>query len=174
VNHATLAGHTFQHELQVAVDSELPESMDANRVDYQNWCDTDQFPNNINELVGVMLIILKAGGFKSGGINFDARRRRNSIHPGDLFYAHICGIDIFARALIIKDNILSKSAYKKLCAERYASFDKSKGKEFEEGKLSLEYLRNYAAENGEPEINRGKQEFYQLIIDTYYLTKFLN
>src|SRR6478735_866783 len=121
VNHATLAGHTFTHELQVAADAGVLGSMDANRGDYQNGWDTDQFPNNINELVEAMLIILEAGGFKGGGINFDAKIRRNSTDAADLFHAHIGGIDAFARALITADNILNKSDFKKLRKERYAT-----------------------------------------------------
>ena len=167
VNHATLAGHTFTHELQVAADAGLLGSMDANRGDYQNGWDTDQFPNNINELTEAMLVILEAGGFKSGGINFDAKIRRNSTDPADLFYAHIGGMDAFARALIIADNILNKSDYKKLREERYGSFDKGKGKAFEEGKLSLEDLRDLAVENGEPEMRSGKQEYFENIINRF-------
>lgn len=167
VNHATLAGHTFTHELQVAADAGLLGSMDANRGDYQNGWDTDQFPNNINELTEAMLVILEAGGFKGGGINFDAKIRRNSTDPADLFYAHIGGMDAFARALITADNILNKSDYKKLRKERYSSFDTGKGKEFEDGKLSLEDLRNYAIEKGEPEIISGRQEYYENIINRF-------
>jgi xylose isomerase len=167
VNHATLAGHTFTHELQVAADAGALGSMDANRGDYQNGWDTDQFPNNINELTEAMLIILEAGGFKSGGINFDAKIRRNSTDPADLFYAHIGGMDAFARALITADNILKKSDYKKLREDRYASYDKGKGKTFEEGKLTLEDLRNLAAENGEPEVRSGKQEYFENIINRF-------
>jgi xylose isomerase len=167
VNHATLAGHTFTHELQVAVDADLLGSMDANRGDYQNGWDTDQFPNNLTELVEAMLIILEAGGFKGGGINFDAKIRRNSTDPADLFYAHIGGMDTFARALIIADNILQKSDYKEIRQQRYTSFDGGKGKEFEEGKLSLEDLRTYAIENGEPETRSGRQEYLENIINRY-------
>ena len=167
VNHATLAGHTFTHELQVAADADVLGSMDANRGDYQNGWDTDQFPNNVNELTEAMLIILEAGGFKSGGINFDAKIRRNSTDPADLFYAHIGGMDAFARALIVADNILNKSDYKKLREERYASFDKGKGKAFEDGTLTLEDLRNLAIENGEPEVRSGKQEYFENIINRY-------
>ncbi len=167
VNHATLAGHTFTHELQVAADAGLLGSMDANRGDYQNGWDTDQFPNNINELVEAMLIILEAGGFKGGGINFDAKIRRNSTDPEDLFHAHIGGMDTFARALIIADEILQKSDYKKFRKERYSSFDSGNGKEFENGNLSLEDLRNFAAENGEPEIRSGKQEWLENLINRY-------
>src|ERR1700760_3623257 len=167
VNHATLAGHTFTHELQVAVDAGMLGSMDANRGDYQNGWDTDQFPNNINELTEAMLIILEAGGFGGGGINFDAKIRRNSTDPEDLFYAHIGGMDIFARALITADNILQKSEYLKLRKDRYSSFDSGKGKEFEEGKLSLEDLRSYAIENGEPKTISGRQEYLENLINRY-------
>src|SRR4051812_2910632 len=152
VNHATLAHHTFQHELQVAADAGMLGSIDANRGDYQNGWDTDQFPNNVYELTEAMLIILEAGGFGGGGINFDAKIRRNSTDPADLFYAHIGGMDTFARALLVADKVLQKSEYKKWRTERYSSFDSGKGKDFESGKLSLEDLRNFAAENGEPEV----------------------
>ena len=167
VNHATLAGHTFQHELQVAVDAGMLGSMDANRGDYQNGWDTDQFPTNINELVESMLIILEAGGFQGGGINFDAKRRRNSTDPADLFHAHIGGIDTFARALITADTILQKSEYTKIRSTRYASFDAGKGKDFEQGKLSLEDLRAYAVEKGEPNTISGQQELIENIINRY-------
>jgi xylose isomerase len=167
VNHATLAGHTFTHELQVAADAGLLGSMDANRGDYQNGWDTDQFPNNINELAEAMLVILEAGGFGGGGINFDAKIRRNSTDPEDLFHAHIGGMDAFARALIIADNILNRSDYKKVRKSRYASFDKAQGKQFEEGQLSLEDLRTYAIANGEPLTKSGKQEYMENIINRY-------
>ena len=167
VNHATLAGHTFTHELQVAADAGLLGSIDANRGDYQNGWDTDQFPNDINELTEAMLVILQAGGFKGGGINFDAKIRRNSTDADDLFHAHIGGIDTFARALLTADNILNKSDFKKLRKERYATFDGGKGKEFEEGKLSLEDLRTYAIENGEPAVKSGKQEYLENIINRF-------
>jgi len=167
VNHATLAGHTFQHELQVAADAGLLGSIDANRGDYQNGWDTDQFPNNINELVECMLIILEANGFAGGGINFDAKVRRNSTDREDLFHAHIGGADIFARALIVADNILQKSDYLKIRAERYASFDSGKGKEFENGKLGLADLRDIAAAAGEPATISGRQEFLENLINRY-------
>jgi xylose isomerase len=167
VNHATLAGHTFTHELQVAADAGLLGSMDANRGDYQNGWDTDQFPSDINELTEALLIILEAGGFKGGGINFDAKIRRNSTDPADLFYAHIGGMDVFARALITADAILQGSAYKKIRADRYASYDAGKGKDFEQGKLSLEDLRNIAVAAGEPATISGKQEFIENLINRY-------
>lgn len=167
VNHATLAGHTFTHELQVAVDAGMLGSIDANRGDYQNGWDTDQFPNDINELTEAMLIILEGKGLQGGGVNFDAKIRRNSTDQKDLFYAHVGGMDLFARALITADNILQKSDYKKIRADRYASFDSGKGKEFENGKLNLEDLRNYAAENGEPKTISGQQEFLENLINRY-------
>jgi len=167
VNHATLAGHTFQHELQVAADNGMLGSMDANRGDYQNGWDTDQFPVNLNELAESMLIVLEAGGFAGGGVNFDAKARRNSTDLEDIFYAHVGGMDAFARSLVIADNILQKSAYKKFRQERYASFDSGKGKEFESGKLSLEDLRNHAAASGEPRQLSGRQEWLENIINQY-------
>ncbi len=167
VNHATLAGHTFQHELQVAADANMLGSMDANRGDYQNGWDTDQFPVNLNELIESMLIILEAGGFVGGGVNFDAKTRRNSSDPEDIFHAHIGGMDAFARALIIADTILQKSAYKKFREMRYASFDGDKGKDFEAGKLTLEDLRAFAIANGEPKQISGKQEWLENIINQY-------
>jgi xylose isomerase len=167
VNHATLAGHTFTHELQVAADAGLLGSMDANRGDYQNGWDTDQFPNDLNELTEAMLVLLEAGGLKGGGINFDAKIRRNSTDREDLFYAHIGGMDTFARALVTADNILQKSDYKKIRTERYASFDSGKGKLFEEGKLTLEDLRAFAVENGEPAVLSGKQEYLENVVNRF-------
>lgn len=167
VNHATLAGHTFQHELQVAADAGMLGSIDANRGDAQNGWDTDQFPMHLNDLIESMLIILEAGGLTGGGVNFDAKTRRNSTDPEDLFLAHIGGMDTFARALIIADQILTHSPYKKFRKERYASFDSGKGKDFEEGNLVLEDLRNIAFANGEPTQISGKQEWLENIINQY-------
>ena len=167
VNHATLAGHTFQHELQVAADTNTLGSIDANRGDYQNGWDTDQFPNNVTELAEAMLVIIEAGGFKGGGINFDAKIRRNSTDPADLFYAHIGGMDTFARALIIADDILNKSDYKKIRTSRYASYNEGQGAAFEAGELSLEDLRAFALEHGEPKTISGRQEYLENIINRY-------
>ncbi len=167
VNHATLAGHTFQHEMQVAADAGLLGSMDANRGDYQNGWDTDQFPNNVYELTECMLVFLEAGGLKGGGVNFDAKIRRNSTDLEDIFYAHIGGMDTFARALIVADDVLQKSDYKKFRQERYSSFDSGKGKEFEDGRLTLEDLRSYAIEKGEPAAKSGKQEYLENLINRY-------
>jgi xylose isomerase len=167
VNHATLAGHTFQHELQAAADAGVLGSIDANRGDYQNGWDTDQFPNNINELTEALLVILEAGGLQGGGVNFDAKIRRNSTDPEDLFYAHIGGIDTFARSLIVADKVLSQSEYRKFRQERYASFDSGEGKAFEEGRLNLEDLRQYAIDNGEPAVRSGRQEWLENLINRY-------
>ena len=114
-----------------------------------------------------MLVFLEAGGLQGGGVNFDAKIRRNSTDPQDLFYAHIGGMDTFARALIIADNVLQKSDYRKFRKERYSSFDGGKGKEFEQGKLSLEDLRAYAIENGEPKTISGRQEWLENLINRY-------
>ncbi|NIG57273.1 xylose isomerase [Chitinophaga sp. Cy-1792] len=165
VNHATLAGHTFQHELQVAADAGMLGSIDANRGDAQNGWDTDQFPNSLNELIESMLIILEAGGFAGGGVNFDAKTRRNSTDLEDIFHAHIGGIDTFARAAIIAEKVLAQSPYKQFRKDRYASFDSGKGQEFESGKLTLEDLRNFAAANPEPKLISGKQEWLENIIN---------
>lgn len=167
VNHATLAGHTFQHELQVAVDGGMLGSIDANRGDYQNGWDTDQFPNDINELTESLLIIIQGGGFQGGGVNFDAKIRRNSTDPVDLFYAHIGGMDLFARALLIAEKILQDSDYTAIRTQRYATFDSGKGADFENGKLTLEELRQYAVEHGEPETRSGKQEYLENLINRY-------
>src|SRR5690554_5232845 len=167
VNHATLAGHTFQHELQVASDAGMLGSIDANRGDYQNGWDTDQFPNNINELTEAMLVILDGPGLQGGGVNFDAKIRRNSTDPEDLFYAHIGGMDAFARALMAAQAILDDGEYTRLRRERYASFNAGKGKEFEDGKLTLRDLYKIAQENGESPLTSGKQEMYENIINQY-------
>jgi len=167
VNHATLAGHTFQHELQCAADAGMLGSIDANRGDYQNGWDTDQFPIDIYELTEAWLVILEAGGFTSGGVNFDAKMRRNSTDLEDRFHAHIAGMDAFARALEAAHTILEKSPYKKMRKERYASFDSGDGASFEKGGMKLEDLRNYAAENGEPAKTSGKQEYIESIINQY-------
>ena len=167
VNHATLAHHTFQHELEVAAAEGMLGSIDANRGDYQNGWDTDQFPNNIQETTEAMLVFLKAGGLKGGGVNFDAKIRRNSTDMEDVFHAHIGGADTFARALLIADKILRTSPYEPLRIERYSSFDHGKGKDFEEGKLSLKDLYQLAHENGEPSLKSGKQELFENIINQY-------
>jgi xylose isomerase len=167
VNHATLAGHTFQHDLQVAADAGMLGSIDANRGDAFNGWDTDQFPIDLYELVEAMLVILEAGGYQGGGTNFDAKIRRNSTDQEDLFIAHISAMDAFSHALIIVNDILEKSPYLKMRKDRYASFDSGLGRDFEEGKLSFEDLRNLALKNGEPAITSRKQELYEAIINMY-------
>ncbi len=167
VNHATLAGHTFEHELAVAVDNDMLGSIDANRGDYQNGWDTDQFPIDNYELTQAMIHVIRAGGFGNGGTNFDAKTRRNSTDLEDIFIAHIAGMDAMARALESAAALLEESPYKKMLAERYASFDKGEGKAFEEGKLGLEDLVAYAKQHGEPEQISGKQELYEAILNMY-------
>ncbi len=165
VNHATLASHTFQHELQVAANAGLLGSMDANRGDYQNGWDTDQFPINLYELAEALIVILEAGGFKTGGVNFDAKTRRNSTDLEDIFIAHISGMDSFARALLVADKVLNETDYKKMRKDRYSSFDSGVGADFENKKLKLEDLRDYAIKNGEPKKTSGKQELYESLIN---------
>ena len=167
VNHATLAQHTFQHELQVAANAGMLGSIDANRGDYQNGWDTDQFPNNVIELTQAMIVFLKAGGLQGGGINFDAKTRRNSTDLEDVFLAHIGGADTFARALIIADNILKKSQYQNLLQKRYASFDSGQGKAFEDRNLDFNDLYRIAKESDEPLQISGKQELFENIINQY-------
>ena len=167
VNHATLAGHTFEHELAVAVDNGMLGSIDANRGDYQNGWGTDQFPIDNFELTQAMMQIIRNGGLGNGGTNFDAKTRRNSTDLEDIFIAHIAGMDAMARALESAAAILEESPYKTMFAERYASFDGGKGKEFEEGKLSLEDVVAYAKTQPEPKQTSGKQELYEAIVAMY-------
>jgi xylose isomerase len=167
VNHATLAQHTFQHELQVAAINGMLGSIDANRGDCQNGWDTDEFPINIRETVEAMLVILDNGGLQGGGTNFDAKLRRNSTDLEDLFIAHINGMDTFARALIVADKVLNESPYKKMRADRYASFSEGRGAEFAAGRMTLEELASIGAEGGERPLVSGKQELYESLINRY-------
>ena len=167
VNHATLAGHSFEHELAVAVDNGMLGSIDANRGDYQTGWDTDQFPIDNCELIQAMMQIIRNGGLGNGGSNFDAKTRRNSTDLEDIFIAHIAGMDAMARALEAAANLLQESPYKAMLKERYASFDSGKGKEFEQGKMSLEDLVAYAKKAGEPKQTSGKQELYEAIVNMY-------
>ena len=167
VNHATLAGHTFEHELAVAVDNNMLGSIDANRGDYQNGWDTDQFPIDNYELTQAMMQVIRNGGLGNGGCNFDAKTRRNSTDMEDIFIAHIAGMDVMARALESAAAILTGSPYNKMLTDRYASFDAGKGKDFEEGKLSLEDLVAYSKNAGEPKQVSGKQELYEAIVNMY-------
>jgi len=167
VNHATLALHSFQHELQVAANAGMLGSIDANRGDYQNGWDTDQFPNNALEITEALLVLLEAGGLQSGGVNFDAKTRRNSTDPEDLFHAHIGGMDVFARALLAAHAILEESPYRAWRSERYASYDHADGRAFEQGKLSLEDLAAIASRGGEPEQRSGRQEMFENLVNRY-------
>ncbi len=167
VNHATLANHTFAHELQLAADNGMLGSIDANRGDYQNGWDTDQFPVDLFELTEAMLVILESGGFTTGGVNFDAKTRRNSTDLEDIFIAHIGGMDAFARALLIANNVLTKSKYRELRIGRYVSYNSGDGKAYEDGKLDLVALRDLAVKNGEPKQISGKQELFENIINQY-------
>jgi xylose isomerase len=167
VNHATLAGHTFEHELACAVDAGMLGSIDANRGDYQNGWDTDQFPIDNFELTQAMMQIIRNGGLGLGGTNFDAKTRRNSTDLNDIIIAHISGMDAMARALESAAAVLTESQLPGMVKERYASFDSGKGKEFEEGKLSLEDIYAYAKQNGEPKQTSGQQELYETILNWY-------
>ena len=164
VNHATLAGHTFEHELAVAVDNGMLGSVDANRGDAQNGWDTDQFPLDNIELTQAMMEIIRNGGLGNGGCNFDAKLRRNSTDPEDIFIAHISGMDAMARALLNAADIIANSQLPRMKEERYSSFDFGFGKDFEDGNMTLETLVDYARTNGEPKTTSGKQELYETIL----------
>ena len=167
VNHATLAGHTFEHELACAVDAGMLGSIDANRGDMQNGWDTDQFPIDNYELIQAMMQIIRNGGFHNGGTNFDAKTRRNSTDLEDIFIAHISAMDAMARALENAANLLENSPIQKMVADRYSSFDKGMGKDFEDGKLTFEQVYEYGRINGEPRQISGKQELYEAIVNMY-------
>lgn len=167
VNHATLAGHSFEHELQVAVDADMLGSIDANRGDYQNGWDTDEFPVNIYELVNAWLVILQGRGFTTGGTNFDSKIRRNSTDIEDMFIAHVSGMDVFARALIIAADMLENSDYLSIRKQRYSSYDTGNGEQFEKRLLSLEDLHRIALQQGEPEQKSGRQELLEAMINQY-------
>jgi xylose isomerase len=164
-NHATLAGHPMDHEMQVAANAGMLGSIDANRGDYQNQWDTDQFPYNLNETVEMMLVILRSGGLQGGGVNFDAKRRRNSTDLNDTFHGHIGGMDVFARALIIADKIIQKSPLEAMRKKRYASFDSGDGAKFDKGQMDLETLAKLGNAGGEPAQTSGQQELYENIIN---------
>lgn len=166
-NHATLASHSFAHDVMLAAQSGMLGSIDANRGDNQNGWDTDYFPTNLYDAIHVMMILLENGGLHPGGLNFDAKIRRNSTDPEDLFIAHIGGMDTFARGLLIANDILEKSDYKSLRDNRYSSFDSGKGSDFENENLSLEELQKLAADRGEPELVSGKQELFENLVNRY-------
>ena len=166
-NHATLAGHSMEHEMQVAADAGMLGSLDANRGDNQNQWDTDQFPMNLNETVEMMLVLLRSGGLQGGGVNFDAKSRRNSTDLADRFYGHIGGMDTFARALLIADTLLQNSALESMRSARYASFDDGDGAAFEAGGQTLEALAAIGDAGGEPALTSGQQELYENLINQY-------
>jgi xylose isomerase len=165
-NHATLAGHAMEHEMQVAADAGMLGSLDANRGDPHNGWDTDQFPTSLDETVRMMLVLLRAGGLQGGGINFDAKVRRTSTDLIDRFHAHIGGMDTFARALVIADDLLRNSDLEAMRAERYDSFDAGHGAAFEAGDLTLEALAEIRDRLGEPAQTSGRQERYENLISS--------
>tara|TARA_B100001559_G_scaffold192282_1_gene160884 strand:- start:106 stop:1434 length:1329 start_codon:yes stop_codon:yes gene_type:complete len=167
VNHATLANHTFDHELQTAANSNMLGSIDANRGDYQNGWDTDQFPNNIYEIVEALLVIIRSGGLEGGGINFDAKTRRNSTDLEDLFHSHIGGIDLFAKSLLITQKIIEDSDYISMLKKRYSSFESDLGKKFTNRELTLKQMNSYAKKIDEPNLKSGRQEFFENLINRY-------
>jgi xylose isomerase len=167
VNHATLAQHTFAHELQTAADAGMLGSVDANRGDYQNGWDTDYFPTDLYDAIDAMMVILENGGIAPGGLNFDAKVRRTSTDLEDLFIAHIVGMDTFARGLVIADDIRNNSNFLQMKKDRYASYDSGDGASYEAGKLTLEKLRDLAAQNGEPKRISGKIELYESIVNHF-------
>jgi len=166
-NHATLAGHSFAHELQMCADAGLLGSIDANRGNPQNGWDTDQFPTDLYDTVQAMLVLLANGGFSTGGLNFDAKVRRESTDLRDMFIAHIGGMDSFARGLLVAHEILEKSDLPGFREKRYASFDKGVGRSFEAGELSLVNLRDHAAQSGEPAQRSGEQERLENLVNDY-------
>jgi len=165
-NHATLAGHSFAHDLRTAADAGLLGSIDANHGESQNGWDTDNFPSNLYEAIEAMIVVLESGGLGSGGFNFDAKLRRNSTDLEDLFIGHIVGMDTFARALLIADKLLNEKRIMDFRDNRYLSFKEGKGLEFENGKLSIEDLASLADNIGEPELQSGKQELIESIINS--------
>lgn len=168
-NHATLAQHTFAHEVQTAVNADSLGSLDINQGDPHNGWDTDEFMHNLYDGVDLVMILLQSGGIKNGGMNFDAKTRRSSTDLDDMFIAHILSMDTLARSLIIADNILQNSDYLKMKEDRYASFNSENGKSFEKGELGLSDLTKLAIEVGEPKQISGKQELYESIINQYLI-----
>ncbi len=166
-NHATLAGHSFQHELEFAAANGILGSIDANRGDPMLGWDTDQFPTDIYDTTAAMYTLLKHGGFKTGGLNFDAKVRRQSIDPVDLFHAHIGGMDAFARGLKIASRMVADGALERFIKARYKGWDSPMGRKIEAGKSSFEDMEGYTLKNGEPEIASGRQEMLENIVNDY-------
>jgi len=166
-NHATLAGHTFEHELTMASQAGKLGSLDVNRGDPTLGWDTDQFPNDIASAALTMTILLKQGGLKHGGLNFDAKVRRGSYDLEDLFHAHIGGMDIFARGLMIADRMRRDGALDRFVAERYAGFKTGLGRRIMKGQASLADLDRIAQRQGEPPRISGRQERLENILNAY-------
>jgi len=166
-NHATLARHTFAHEIQTAVDAGLFGSLDVNQGDPHSGWDTDEFLHNLYDAVEIMLVLLRGDGIGRGGLNFDAKLRRSSTDPEDLFIGHISSMDTLARGLIIAHEILEDSDLEARLSERYASYDDGHGAQFERGELGLGELAALADELGEPDQRSGKQELFESIINRY-------
>lgn len=166
-NHATLAGHTMEHELTVAMNAGMLGSIDANRGDELIGWDTDQFPTDIYLTTQVMLCVLEMGGFTTGGLNFDAKRRRESHEPIDLMHAHIGGMDAFARGLKIADAIRKDGRLAGFVKDRYSSFDSGIGAKVEAGQVSFEDLEKYALENAEPQLASGRQEMLENLVNEF-------
>lgn len=166
-NHAELAGHTVEHDLQVAANCGMLGSIDANRGDQLIGWDTDQFPTNIYQTTQVMLVVLGMGGFTTGGLNFDAKRRRESHEPEDLFHAHIGGMDAFARGLKIAAAIRADGRLAEFVGNRYSSFDTELGKKVESGSSSFEELESVAMAAEEPKLASGRQEMLENLINEF-------
>jgi xylose isomerase len=166
-NHATLAGHTMRHELEVALAANALGSIDANTGDELIGWDTDQFPTNIYLTTQIMLVLLKMGGFTTGGLNFDAKCRRESFEPVDLFHAHIGGMDAFARGLKIAAAIIEDGRLEALLKQRYSTFDNGIGAQIEKGEIGFEELEAYTLKNGEPVIGSGRQEMLENLINEF-------
>ncbi|MBN2424082.1 MAG: xylose isomerase [Calditrichaceae bacterium] len=166
-NHATLAGNTFEHELAVASIAGKLGSVDANRGDLLLGWDTDQFPNSIYEITLAMMVILNQNGLGSGGLNFDAKVRRSSSDPVDLFYAHIGGMDTFARGLMIAHKMIKDKALSSFIEERYSSFKSGIGADIMSGKVGLEEVEKWVLKAGNPVLKSGRQEMLENIINSY-------
>ncbi len=168
VNHATLAGLDFEHEIAAARAHGIFGSIDINRGDPRNGWDTDQFPNNAQELVPALVQLVEDGGFATGGFNFDAKLRRQSVEPGDLYVAHIGGVDTLARALLAAADIVTDGALERLRAERYRGWDSDLGRQISAGKLTLASLSDLAAERGfDPAPRSGRQELAESLVARY-------
>jgi len=166
-NHATLAGHTMQHEMRIAAEAGALGSIDANEGTAHCGWDTDEFPTSLYLTTEVMLEVLRAGGFTTGGLNFDAKRRRNSFEPVDLFHAHIAGMDAFARGLKIAHAIQEDGKLDAFIQTRYSSWDSDLGRKIESGDCTLQEMEAYAMQKGEPVLHSGRQEMLENLINTY-------